>query len=128
MKENEIDDVIREAFDDEDRALLEKYADEPSLLELVAESFRGRSRWVTIHVYLSGIILFGLAIWCAIRFFNTDVESTRALIGWATGFLLFMLVTMMTKIWAWMEMQRHSLAREIKRLELEIVRLAQRGD
>jgi uncharacterized membrane protein YciS (DUF1049 family) len=48
------------------------------------------------------------------------------MIGWSTGFLFCCLGTMMMKLWWWAQMDKNSLTREIKRLELQIARLAAR--
>jgi hypothetical protein len=45
--------------------------------------------------------------------------------GAATAFCIGIVTTI--KIWFWLEMARHSILREIKRLQLKVVRLARNG-
>ena len=68
----------------------------------------------------------GLAIFTATSFF--DAESTRDQIAWAVGFMYSLIVISGLKAWYWMQMNKNSLTREIKRLELQIARLSSRLD
>ena len=117
----DIDKTIRAALQAEDRELFEEFGGEQSLLEMIAESFRGRQRWIMIGMHLNMLILAALAVISAIEFFR--VESIRA---WAAGFIVGCLGTWTVKLWWWTRTDKNSLIREIKRLELQIARLAAR--
>ncbi len=123
--DTELDHALRDTFSEEDRALLEKYASEPGVYEMLAELFRGRNRWLTIVAFIYTLVFLGLAVWCAVQFFATDPAATKALIGWAAGFSVSIMVVGLIKIWFWLDMQRHAATREVKRLELAVARLAQ---
>lgn len=118
---NDLDDKIRAALrdsgvdpPDDDRA--------ETLREQIYESFRGRTRWMTIMVWIESLIFFAMAIYAAVRFF--EVESTRDLILYATLFLICMGIQIAMKIWYWMLLNKNAVTREIKRLELQIAMLA----
>lgn len=119
-----IDKSIRDALAAEDRELFEEYTGEQSLHEMIAESFKGRQRWLMIGMHLNMLILVSLAVVSAIAFFR--VESTRAMIAWATGFIVGCLGTWTIKLWWWTRTDKNALTREIKRVELQIARLAAR--
>lgn len=121
---SELDDKIREALSGQDAELFDEYSDEPSMLAMVFEVFRGRHRWLVLWMWLVSVAMLVLTIVAAVQFFK--VESTREMIAWAIGFLFCISAVSMLKIWFWMEMQKNSITREIKRLELQIARLAQR--
>ncbi len=123
--ENELDTALQDAFQEEDRDLLKKYAAEPAVYEMLAQSFRGRNRWLSILAFVYTLGFFALAVWCALRFFGTDPDAYKAQIGWAAGFVASFMVVGFIKVWFWLDMQRYAAAREIKRLELAIARLAQ---
>lgn len=123
--ETEMENALHEVFREEDRVLLAKYAAEPGVYEMLAESFRGRNRWLSILAFGYTLGFIALTVWCAVNFFRTDPDSTKSLIGWATGFTLSFLCVGFLKIWFWLDMQRHATAREIKRLELAVARIAQ---
>lgn len=119
----DLDDKIREALRREDAELLKQYESDPPLFETLVETFRGRHRWLNALAFVFTFVALALAILAAYEFF--DVESTRAMIAWATGFLWFVIWIAMLKIWFWLEIEKNSLTREIKRLELQVARLSQ---
>jgi hypothetical protein len=120
----DIDKSIRAALAAEDRELFEEYGSEPSLFEMIADTFRGRHRWLKIGMTFNILAFTVIAVLVAIQFFHTD--TTRGMILWATLFLFCCLGTMMMKLWWWQQMDKNAVTREIKRLELQIARLAAR--
>jgi hypothetical protein len=120
----DIDKSIRAALAAEDRELFEEYGGESSLFEMIADTFRGRNRWLKIGMTFNILAFTVLAVVVAIQFFHTD--TMRGMILWATLFLLCCLGTMMIKLWWWAQMDKNVLTREIKRLELQVARLAAR--
>ena len=48
------------------------------------------------------------------------------LLVWGGGFMFCMMAVSMLKLWFWMEMQTNSVLREVKRVELQVSRLASR--
>ena len=121
---NELDRKIREALRKEDAELLEEFGDEPSMFELARETFRGRyRRFVYLGVFW-GLVFMILAVVSAVRFFHA--QETRDMLMWATACVVCLSAVSMMKVWFWMEMNKNALTREIKRLELQIARLAGR--
>lgn len=120
----DIDQQIREALRQEDAALLEHYRGEPPLHQMLIETFRGRWRWLVVMAFAMGIVVTALTVLCAYRFFHA--ETTQAMIGWATGFVTCSLLILLVKVWYWMELNRNSVTREIKRLELQVAQLSRR--
>ena len=70
------------------------------------------------------LVFFGLFLYCAIQFFDTDI--TNEMIKWGIGALVFLFGVSMLKIFAWMQMDKNALMREIKRLELQVSSLSSR--
>lgn len=121
---SDLDDKIREALRNEDADLLKDFDDEPTIFETVIEVFRGKLRWLTMMTVFWSLVFLVLSVICAVKFFNTEVSNDKIL--WAVGFLVSMSGVMMMKVWFWMEMNKNAITREIKRLELQIARLAGR--
>jgi len=119
MKDLDLDETIRDALTAEkDEWIGEMDVDH---YEMVIEVFRGKSRW---FAKMGFVIILGLlagAVFSVFRF--SQVESTRDLIGWATAFLFCATSIGLIKIWYWMEMSKNSVAREIKRFELQLARI-----
>ena len=59
-------------------------------------------------------------LYCSV--FNS--EATKDLIKWGVGTMIFLLGVSMLKIFAWMQMDKNALLREVKRLELQVSSLA----
>ena len=97
---------------------------EESVMEMVTHSFRGKARWLTI---ISTVKMFFFVIAAAlsvVQFFRTD--STRAMIAWASLFIVFALGTSIMFVLYWLELNRNAVTRELKRLELRIAELGSR--
>ncbi|MGD9693300.1 MAG: DUF6768 family protein [Phycisphaerales bacterium] len=105
------------------RAEAERGARDDSMVELMVGTFRGRRKWFTALVWLMTGVMFAGSVVCAVKFF--DAAETREQIAWATGFVYFSLAVLGMKIWAWMEMLHGSTAREVKRVEAMLARLAE---
>ena len=121
----DIDDLIREAMSEEDARWFDEW-DEQSLTEMVVDSFRGKSRWLVIVVYVSVFVFVVLMLVAAVRFFRA--ESTKEMVAWATGFLFCNLAVAMLKMWYWMELNKNAVTRGIKRIELQLARLSNSDD
>lgn len=119
-----LDDRIREALRADDQRLFEEVGQEQSFFQQMIGMLRGRNRWLTALGYVYTFIFTIAAVYCGVRFFGAETE--RAMIAWAAGTLLFALFVAMLKMWFFLEMNRNSVIREVKRVELQIARLAQR--
>ena len=78
--------------------------------------------WVMI---VTLVFLF-LTIFCAWKFYHA--VEIKELFGWSLGVALSFATISLLKIWAWMQMEKNSTVREIKRLELQVARLSKRLD
>jgi hypothetical protein len=127
MNAQDIDDKIKQALAAEDAELYAQFAEEPSLLAMGLEVLNSRNRWVTAMVVCFMVVFMVSGIYSLWQF--SVAQETKELIGWAMGFGFSMAAVSMMKIWAWMEIEKNSTVREIKRLELQVARLTQRlGD
>ena len=120
----EIDRKIREALQAQDAELFDEIGGEPAVHEMVIDSFRGRLRWLVVLAAVWGAVILALAVVCAVQFFRAD--TVREMLAWATGCVLCVVYVMAMKVWYWMELNKNAVTREVKRLELEIARLAAR--
>ena len=117
---NDLDRKIREALAADDVEFSPRTI-EPPLLEQVIDTFRGRSRWLVGLVFVMITVWLAVGVVSAYQFFYA--ERTRAMIAWASGFGLSMIAIAMLKIWYWLELSKNAVLREVKRVELRIVRL-----
>ena len=121
---NEMDDKIREAMKSEFKGATAGDERGQWIFEMITESFRGQRRWLTILVWMKMIFFFLLTAGALIMFFR--LQTTREWIASATCFIVGLIgMNGMFGLY-WLELNRNSLARDIKRVELQIARLAQR--
>ena len=121
---NELDKKIRDALREEDAEIFDDIGGEPSMLEMVFETFRGKHRWLVLLTMFWTLVFFVLGVLAAVQFFTR--EDPREMLLWAIGFIFCMSAVSMLKVWFWMELNKNAITREIKRLELQIARLAAR--
>ena len=118
---DDFDVRIREALGQDDAELLDQFG-QLSLPEMITDAFRGRGRAETVAVTVVIFIFFGLSIFCAIRF--VGATEIREMLLWGAGVFIGFSSMAGFKLVGWMEMNRNALAREIKRLELQVAQLA----
>ncbi len=123
MKKQKIDSLIREALGQEHQEFLDSL-DEPGLSEQVTSLFRGRWRFLNAISMVCMLALFIGAVFCLTRFLGTD--SVPEMLRWGAAMAACWFGVGFLKLWAWLELERHAVTREIKRLELQIVHLGSR--
>ena len=120
----DIDKKIQEALRAEDVELFGEFGGEQSMLEMVVDSFRGRMRWFMAFAIVVTVAMLVAMVAAAIAFYRA--EEIREMILYAMVFGIFGGGISMMKIWYWMELNKNTLTREIKRLELQVARLSSR--
>lgn len=119
--QEDIDKLIKETLTEEEAKFYEEL-DEQNVFQMIGGLFQGKNKWIMILMNFMTLIFFGLFIYCMIQFFES--EATKDLIQWGVGTLIFLLGVSMLKIFAWMQMDKNALLREIKRLELQVSSLS----
>ncbi len=123
MKTNmeDIDQLIKDTLTQEESKFYDSL-EEQNVLGMVGGLFTGKNRWINILMNIMTLIFFGLFIYCVVSFFDTN--ETNELIKWGVGSLVFLLGVSMLKIFAWMQMDKNAILREMKRLELQVSSLS----
>jgi Family of unknown function (DUF6768) len=122
MTMEHIDDELHRVFQSDGEAPAMDADREESIGEMIAQSFRGQTRWLTLFAGMKISGTLAIAVLSAIFFFAT--ESTKAHIALASVFVASLSGCMLWWMWYWLLVQRNSQAREIKRLELQVAKLA----
>jgi hypothetical protein len=68
------------------------------------------------------ILIVGWGIYAVVQFLGTPELEERIL--WSSVAIICVIIAVMLKIWFWMELNKNAVMREIKRLELQVVRLS----
>ena len=119
-----LDEKIMQSLNDEDAALLQTQMNELGVFDALAETFKGKHRFINVFGFILAFAMFGLVVYFGINFFTVDHVIEK--LNWLAGFLASLIALAMLKLWFWMEMNRVSLLRDIKRIELHTV-LMSRG-
>lgn len=123
-RESDIDKRIREALYQEDAKMFAELNAEQSLQGMMIESFRGRKKWLVLLATSWMLVFFGLAVYAG--FLHFGGEELRYVLFTQTALLLFVGALTALKTWYFMELNKNTMSREIKRLELEISLLAKK--
>jgi len=123
MKNNmeDIDKLIKETLTQEEAKFYDEL-DEQNVIGMLLGLFKGKNAWLLVIMNIMTLVFFVLFIYCIVQFFQTDV--TNELIKWGSGGMLSIFAVSMLKVFAWMQMDKNALMREMKRLELQISSLA----
>jgi hypothetical protein len=95
--------------------------EEQGLGPMIRSGFNGGLRPLMILAYLLAILLAVAIVYSGYQFLTVPNEQQSY---WGVWLLLAFQAQMGTKIWIWLEMNRTTTMREIKRLELVVAQLA----
>jgi hypothetical protein len=124
MTGHNIDQEIKQALADEDAEVYARFAEEPSMFAMGLEVLNSRNRLLTVMVVIVMTVFLATGVYSLWQFYGA--QETKVLMGWAMSFGFSMMAVSMLKLWGWMEIEKNSTVREIKRLELQVARLTQR--
>lgn len=118
-----IDSKIKQQLEDEsaeiDRILNNQ--DDEGLLPMLASGFKGSMRKWFILINVITLLITGALFWCGYQFFIAESETQ---LFWGVLFIVCFQIQISAKQWIANEMNRSSLMREIKRLELAVCELS----
>ncbi|MGM8892019.1 DUF6768 family protein [Psychrobacter sp. 1Y1] len=118
----DIDEKIRKQLLKESEQLSSQLKRGPSLFTMLGDAYKGRLGGWMILMSIIAFVLSLLMLWSGYQFFFVVVSSV-ALIKWGVTLLLASMMQIAIKMWIYNEMNRNATAREIKRLELAVVKL-----
>jgi len=121
----EIDKLIKDTLSKEEAKFYDKL-EEQNHIESVFGLYKGKNAWLNILLNIVTVIFFVALIYCGIQFFKA--ESAIELTKWGIGSLALLLNMCMLKLYSWMQMDKHAILREMKRLELQIMSLSGKVD
>ena len=117
-----IDDDIQQALTDEDRDFLARFDKEPGSVAQMAGVFSGPLAWIYVAFIVAAVILAPFGLYCAYQFFNAT--EPRSLFYWGFGVTAILIVLSVVRLVFFMQINTNRMLREMKRLELQIARLA----
>jgi hypothetical protein len=119
-----LDEMIEEALDSEERELLRSIGEEPGFFAQVFGAFGGATGWVNLLLMFVQAVLFVAGVWAAWNFFGAGDALTA--LRWGIPAAVMLLMSLIIKMAVWPTMQTNRVIRELKRLELQLARASQR--
>jgi len=120
-----LDDKIKAELEKETSEIDALLAKEGGMPDMVSAAWHGSMRrWI----WITGFFLLPLTavmFWCGYEFFVAETSDDR--IFWGFCMVISLIPQAALKQWQWMEMNRASLMREVKRLELAVAALSKKG-
>lgn len=114
------EDRLLTSLSADDEAFLQELEQDAGLFQQMGMTFSGPLRYWTAFAFVFSLFFFGVAIWATYNMFQADelkvVILWGTLVGWSS------LSVGMIKIWFWMRMNHLSVLRELKRIELRLVK------
>jgi len=120
-KMQEIDQLIKDTLSKEEAAFYDSL-EEQNLFDMVVGLFKGKNAWLLITTNIVTIVFFAFFVYCFIQYLSVD--SAEEIMKWGIGSLMLLLSISMLKIYAWMQMDKNAILREMKRLELQVMSLS----
>ncbi|MGH1384763.1 DUF6768 family protein [Kordia sp.] len=117
----DIDKLIKETLTEEESKFYDEL-DEQGLWGSVKSIFEGKLGWLAVIMNIVNLVAFGVLVYCIVQFFT--VTETNEMLKWGLGILICSMFNAMIKLYAWMQMDKRAILREMKRLELQISSLS----
>ena len=116
----DVDTLIDEALDAEERELLRSIGEEQGFITQMFGIFRGRTGWVGFALIGAQILLAVSGAFAAWRFFQAG--DTLTALRWGLPGAVLLVISTVIKTALFPMIHTNRLMRELKRIELQIVR------
>jgi len=117
-----IDEKIQQELKNESKQLDEILAHEPGIFKMLENAFKGSLGLWMVIVGLVTFVITLIMFWAGYHFFF-EQGNIGFRLHWGVVFLFAAMVQIALKMWSFMEMNRQSMLREVKRLELAVDKL-----
>ena len=121
----EFDDRLRAALDADDEAFLQELDEGRGMFAQIGDTFAGPlGGWAKLIFFVALVLGIGLlyAVW---QLFTADTD--RELFIWVTATLALLMAQGFVKQWFFERMNLMTILRELKRIELRVARIEERG-
>jgi len=122
----DLDRMIDEAIGEEERELLRRIGDEPGFFSQISDIFGGSTGWVNAVLMAVQTVIFLAGLWAAWMFFAAGDPVTQ--LRWGLPAAVLLLMAIMLKMMVWPSFQANRILRELKLIQLQLVRSASQAD
>lgn len=115
-----IEDRFERGLSADDEAFLKDLERDEGLFQQMGATFSGPLRYWTAFAFAFSFVFFALSVWAAYNMFQA--EDLKHVIIWGVFFSWMSLAVGLMKVWFWMRVNQLNLLRELKRIELRLVK------
>lgn len=115
---------LASSLDKDDEAFLQDLEGGRGIFTQIAATFRGPMAYMTVGAMTVAIIFFGLMIWTGWHALEADNAHSAAL--WSAGFIASLIPHGLLRLWLLQRAAHLALLREIKKIELRLIKLDER--
>lgn len=123
MKKEEIDRLIEESLSKNDAEFYHNL-EEQNMFQQWGGIYKGKLGKWSILVTTIQIIITIIAFWLGYKFFTVD--DNVLMVKYGAGMLIGVIMNGLLKQWHWMQMDKNSLIREMKRIEFQVAILTEK--
>ncbi len=120
----DVDELIDEALDAEERELLRSIGDTPGFVERAMGLFGAGMGWMVAFMMVGQTLLFIAGVWAAWGFF--EATEPVAQLRWGLPSAVLLLASLAVKLAVPLPIHTNRLMRELKRIELQLAHGARR--
>jgi hypothetical protein len=121
---SKIDDLINDTLSQEDERLLAEYGSEPGYFKQAFGLFRGPLSWVMWLVMICNVLIGVFAIWAVWQAMTAEVVLDA--VRWGIGAVIAVQLVTFLRGFMGDHFEANRVLREIKRVELRLVRMESR--
>ncbi len=121
----DVDNLIEEALGREEKEILDRIGEDPGFFGMAFGLFSGRLGWVNILLMVVQAVAFLAGAYAAWMFFEAGDPVSQ--LRWGLPSAVLLILATMIKMGMWPNIHADRLMRELKRIELQLVRSASKG-
>ena len=121
----DVDDLIEEALDREEREILARIGEEPGFFGMTFGLFTGKLGWANMVMVAAQTVTFVAGAYAAWMFFEAADVVTQ--LRWGLPAAVLLILSTMIKMALLPEIHANRLMRELKRIELQLACTRQAG-
>lgn len=124
MRKEEIDKLITESLSKDEAEFYNNLEGEEGLLKSVTGLYSGKLAWMATVMTIVHLLVVIVALYSGYQLFTS--ESTVEILQLGSIMFIALMFASMIKLWTWLQMQKKSILREMKRIEYQIAVLMEK--
>jgi hypothetical protein len=121
----DVDKLIEEALESEERELLRSIGDKPGFVERALGMFGAGVKWMVAFMMVGQALLFLVGVWTAWNFF--EANEPVAQLRWGLPAAVLLLASLAVKLAVGPAIHANRIMCELKRIELQLARASRKA-